>query len=76
MFTTKKREMMTSFVLELLIKVTQKINDFCGGLNEDLMRKNFILIYELIDEMIDYGYPQMTHSEILKRYVDTQVERD
>jgi len=33
------------------------INDFCGGLEEDLMKKNFILIYELIDEMIDFGYP-------------------
>lgn len=28
------------------------IHDFCGGLEEDIMRKNFILIYELIDEMI------------------------
>lgn len=52
------------------------IHDFCGGLEEDIMRKNFILIYELIDEMIDYGYPQMTHSEALKRYVDTQVEKE
>ena len=52
------------------------IHDFCGGLEEEIMRKNFILIYELIDEMIDYGYPQMTHSEALKRYVDTQVEKD
>ena len=52
------------------------INDFCGGLEEDLMKKNFILIYELIDEMIDFGYPQNTNPEILKRFVDTQVERD
>jgi hypothetical protein len=28
------------------------INDFCGGLEEDLMRANFIMIYELIDELI------------------------
>jgi AP-4 complex subunit mu-1 len=52
------------------------IHDFCGGLEEEIMRKNFILIYELIDEMIDYGYPQMTYSETLKRYVDTQVEKE
>jgi len=52
------------------------IHDFCGGLEEEIMRQNFILIYELIDEMIDYGYPQMTHSETLKRYVDTQVEKE
>jgi hypothetical protein len=28
------------------------INDFCGGLEEELMRTNFILVYELIDEII------------------------
>jgi hypothetical protein len=28
------------------------IHDFCGGLEEELMRTNFILVYELIDEMI------------------------
>jgi AP-4 complex subunit mu-1 len=56
-FTSKKREMMTAYMLELLIKVTNMIHDFCGGLEEEIMRRNFILIYELIDEMIDYGYP-------------------
>ena len=28
------------------------IHDFLGGLEEELMRTNFILIYELIDEMV------------------------
>ena len=29
--------------------------DYCGVLTEDSLRKNFILVYELLDEMIDYG---------------------
>jgi hypothetical protein len=28
------------------------IHDFCGGLEEELMRTNFILVYELIDELV------------------------
>jgi hypothetical protein len=28
------------------------INDFCGGLEEELIRTNFILVYELIDELM------------------------
>jgi hypothetical protein len=28
------------------------INDFCGGLEEEVLRTNFILVYELIDEII------------------------
>ena len=28
------------------------IHDFVGGLGEELLRTNFILVYELIDELI------------------------
>lgn len=33
------------------------------------MRKNFVLIYELLDEVVDYGYPQNSSSEALKEFV-------
>lgn len=38
-------------------------------LSEEAIRKNFILLYELLDEMIDYGYPQVTQTERLKSFV-------
>ena len=43
--------------------------DYCGTLSEEALRKNFILCYELLDEMIDYGYPQVTRTENLKSFV-------
>ena len=39
------------------------------------MRKNFIMICEVIDKMIDYSHPQIMYPEILRRHVETQVER-
>ena len=30
--------------------------DYCGILTEESIRANFILIYELLDEILDYGY--------------------
>lgn len=51
------------------------IHDFCGGLEEEIMRTNFIMIYELIDELIDYGHPQITHTDTLRKFVHTQVEK-
>jgi AP-4 complex subunit mu-1 len=33
------------------------------------LRKNFILCYELLDEMLDFGYPQVTRTENLKSFV-------
>eukprot|EP01069_Polyplicarium_translucidae_P002915 Polyplicarium_translucidae@DN2163_c0_g1_i2.p1 len=57
------------FVLELLDRTTKVFKDFCGVLNEEAVRKNFTLIYEILDEMIDSGYPQITSTERLKQHV-------
>jgi AP-4 complex subunit mu-1 len=46
--------------------------DYCGVLTEESIRKNFILIYELLDEMVDYGYPQITSTEMLKSYIHNE----
>ena len=35
------------------------IKDYCGVLTEESIRKNFLLIYELLDECIDYGFAQV-----------------
>jgi AP-4 complex subunit mu-1 len=43
--------------------------DFCGVLNEESIRKNFVLIYEIIDEIIDYGHPQLMTTENIKQFV-------
>ena len=35
-------------------------------MEEESIRDNFVLIYELLDELMDFGYPQTTESQILK----------
>ena len=55
--------------VELLIQLTHTIKDFCGTLTEDTIRLNFVLVYELLDEIIDYGYIQTTTTDYLKSYV-------
>ena len=54
------------WAIELLSKLIKTFKDFCGVLSEESMRRNFVLIYELIDEIIDNGYPQTTASEVLR----------
>ncbi|XP_022769054.1 AP-4 complex subunit mu-like isoform X2 [Durio zibethinus] len=58
-----------SLVLELLQRIARVIKDYLGVLNEDSLRKNFVLVYELLDEVIDFGYVQTTSTEVLKSYV-------
>lgn len=33
---------------------------FEGALNENSVKRNFVLIYELLDETMDFGFPQLT----------------
>ncbi|GMI91004.1 adaptor protein-4 mu-adaptin [Hibiscus trionum] len=58
-----------SLVLELLQRIARVIKDYLGVLSEDSLRKNFVLVYELLDEVIDFGYVQTTSTEVLKSYV-------
>lgn len=58
-----------SLVLELLQRIARVIKDYLGVLNEDSIRRNFVLVYELLDEVIDFGYVQTTSTEMLKSFV-------
>lgn len=58
-----------NMILELLSRLAKSFRDFCGVLTEESIRKNFVLVYELLDEIIDYGLPQQTSTEVLKQFV-------
>ena len=66
---TSKFNISPSMLLELLNRVAKVCKDYLGVLNEESIRKNFILVYELLDEMLDFGYPQGTSTESLKGYI-------
>jgi AP-4 complex subunit mu-1 len=61
-----------NYYLEVLDRIIKVIKDHIGELNEETIRKNFVLIYEIIDEMIDFGYPQLSDTEQVKEFVFTE----
>merc|ERR1712050_614728 len=42
---------------------------FGGVCDENQIRRHFVLIYELLDEIVDYGYPQILEADVLKKYI-------
>lgn len=44
----------------------QVLVEYFKELEEESIRDNFVIIYELLDEMMDFGYPQTTESKILQ----------
>nr|XP_055064581.1 AP-4 complex subunit mu-1 [Misgurnus anguillicaudatus] len=60
-------------LIEFLNRLAALTKDYCGSLSEKSVRMNFALIYELLDEMVDYGYIQTTSTDILKNFIQTEA---
>jgi AP-1 complex subunit mu len=52
--------------LERLIDI---MKEYFSTLEEESIRDNFVLIYELLDEVMDFGYPQISEVKVLKEYI-------
>ncbi len=50
----------------LTLLFSQVLTEYFKELEEESIRDNFVIIYELLDEMMDFGYPQTTESKILQ----------
>lgn len=64
-----KRNTNAAEILLFLHKIVEVFTEYFKELEEESIRDNFVIIYELLDEMMDFGYPQTTESKILQEYV-------
>ena len=51
------------------MQISKVITDLCGVLNEDAIRKNFMMIYEILDEMVDFGVPQLMKTKDVSKEI-------
>ena len=63
---------MVFFFLKRLIDL---LIGYFNVLEDESIRDNFVLIYELLDEIMDHGYPQNTDAKLLKEYIKTSSFR-
>ncbi|XP_021853446.1 AP-3 complex subunit mu [Spinacia oleracea] len=62
-------EMPPLMAIEFLCRAADVLSDYLGGLNEDIIKDNFVIVYELLDEMIDNGFPLTTEPNILREMI-------
>ncbi|WFD22450.1 clathrin associated protein complex medium subunit [Malassezia equina] len=63
-------------VFEYLHKFVALSSSYVGArLHEDAVKKNFMLIYELLDETMDYGFPQSSDASDLKMLITSESVR-
>jgi AP-4 complex subunit mu-1 len=56
--------------MDFLRELIWVIEDFCGPISEKVIRKDLILIYEVIDEYFDFGYAGVTSTDEMSRHID------
>ncbi|GAV00540.1 hypothetical protein RvY_11372 [Ramazzottius varieornatus] len=67
-----KQNVNAGMVFELLTKTVEIMQSYFGKLNEENVKNNFVLVYELLDEILDFGYPQNLDTGILKTFITQQ----
>ena len=67
--STTRKNANIALVFTFLHKLVHVMTEYFKELEEESIRDNFVVIYELLDELIDFGYPQTTDSKILQEYI-------
>jgi len=62
-------------MLTYLYQLTSLFQDYFTTLNEESIRDNFVIIYELLDETMDHGLPQSLDSTILRQFITQEGNR-
>ncbi|VDD86313.1 unnamed protein product [Enterobius vermicularis] len=64
-----RRNINIGMMVSFLYKCVEVFSEYFKDLEEESVRDNFVVIYELLDEMLDFGYPQTTEGRILQEYI-------
>ncbi|SMN19990.1 similar to Saccharomyces cerevisiae YPL259C APM1 Mu1-like medium subunit of the clathrin-associated protein complex (AP-1) [Maudiozyma saulgeensis] len=56
-------------IFTFLHKMMDILGDYLKTVEEESIRDNFVIVYELLDEMMDFGIPQITETKMLKKYI-------
>lgn len=67
--TTTSPAVSPAYMAETLNRTIKVLKDFLGIVTEESVRKNFSMIYEILDECLDGGVVQELNTEKLRPYV-------
>jgi AP-2 complex subunit mu-1 len=59
-------------VFEFIYRLIGLGKAYFGKFDEEAVKNNFVLVYELLDEILDFGYPQNIETDTLKMYIMTE----
>ncbi|WMV24586.1 hypothetical protein MTR67_017971 [Solanum verrucosum] len=75
LMTASRQNCNAASILLFLHRVVDVFKHYFEELEEESLRDNFVVVYELLDEMMDFGYPQYTEAKILSEFIKTDAYR-
>jgi len=72
---TTKINANVALIFSFLHRLVHVFVEYFKELEEESIRDNFVLIYELLDELMDFGYPQTTETKILQEFITQQSHK-
>lgn len=73
LMAASKQNCNAASLLLFLHRVVDVFKHYFEELEEESLRDNFVVVYELLDEMMDFGYPQYTEAKILSEFIKTDA---
>ena len=73
--TASRQNSNAASLLLFLHRVVDVFKHYFDVLEEESLSDNFVVAYELLDEMMDLGYPQYTEAKILSEFIKTDAYR-
>uniref|UniRef100_A0A0K0F7E9 MHD domain-containing protein n=1 Tax=Strongyloides venezuelensis TaxID=75913 RepID=A0A0K0F7E9_STRVS len=70
-----KKNSNVTMMLSFLYKCVEVFVAYFKDFEEESVRDNYVVIYELLDEMMDFGYPQITEGKILQEYITQETHQ-
>jgi AP-1 complex subunit mu len=64
-----------ALMLTFLYRMQEVLSSYFGELEDESLRDNFVITYELLDEIMDHGYPQLTEVKVLKEFIKTEAHK-
>lgn len=63
-------------IFEFLFTTVKVLESYFGAeFDENAIKNNFVVIYELLDEMMDFGYPQIVSPNLLSKYIKVGTQK-
>ena len=56
-------------VFQYMTRFLQICREYYGRVDESSLQEHFLAIYEILDETLDFGLPQITESDLLKSFI-------